>query len=105
MAAAEVAPGPAPEPPAGPCLLESRRPRRRLTAGPEPRGRVGREPGPRAGAQLSHMPEAIMVHAEFENFNDNDDDWLSDLDLSDAELGDEPPGGPQEEAQPAAPPR
>ena len=30
-----------------------------------------------------------MVHAEFENFNDRDDDWLADLELSDAELGDE----------------
>ncbi len=32
-----------------------------------------------------------MVHAEFENFSDNDDGWLADLELSDAELGDEFP--------------
>lgn len=45
-----------------------------------------------------------MVHAEFENFNENDDDWLADLELSDAELGDEFPDWPQEEDEPQAPP-
>jgi hypothetical protein len=46
------------------------------------------------------MPEANMVHAEFENFSDNDDDWLSDLEISDAELGDEFPDWTQEQDEP-----
>ena len=38
-----------------------------------------------------------MVHAEFEHFNDSDDGWLSDLELSDAELGDEFPDWRQDD--------
>src|SRR5580700_12282409 len=94
MAAPGIAPGPAQEPPArptGPCLLESRRSRRRLTSVAESGARGRRKPIPREGAQLSYIPEANMVHAEFEHFSDSDDGWLADLELSDAELGDEFP--------------
>jgi len=38
-----------------------------------------------------------MVHADFENFSDHDDSWLEDLELSDAELGDEFPDWRQED--------